>query len=329
MTALTTRTANLPLSPQSLAEAMDFAKTLGRSTLVPKEFIGKPENILIAVLWGKEIGMSPVQSLQSIAVINGRPTIWGDAAIGLARAHPDCESIMEGVDGDGEQAKGWCEVKRRRQPAQRREFSVADARKAGLWGKPGPWQQYPKRMLQLRARGFALRDVLPDALKGIITREEANDYPTVDAVAEPAAAPAAATSQTQAIEQSRADMVAEGLAIEVKFPNGAARVYGDRDGAWSAIAKAAERCESLSQIDTLESDNAGLLDPMQFRDGAKAASFEMAAEALATRRTEMQPPASADDFLADPAPTENMSHAELMTMADEESQRGVRRSGGR
>jgi hypothetical protein len=54
---------------------------------------------------------------------------------------------------------------------------VADAKKAGLWGKAGPWQQYPGRMMALRARGFALRNAFADALRGLITAEEAQDYP--------------------------------------------------------------------------------------------------------------------------------------------------------
>jgi len=57
----------------------------------------------------------------------------------------------------------------------RRTFSVKDARLAGLMNKAGPWKQYPKRMLQMRARGFAIRDAFPDALKGVITYEEASD----------------------------------------------------------------------------------------------------------------------------------------------------------
>jgi hypothetical protein len=71
-------------------------------------------------------------------------------------------------------------------------FSVADAKRAGLWGKSGPWTQYPRRMLQLRARGFALRDAFPDVLKGLVTAEEAQDYPATEAAKE-AAKPATPT----------------------------------------------------------------------------------------------------------------------------------------
>jgi hypothetical protein len=68
-------------------------------------------------------------------------------------------------------------------------FSVADAKRAGLWGKSGPWTQYPRRMLQLRARGFALRDAFPDVLKGLVTAEEAQDYPATEAAKEAAKPP--------------------------------------------------------------------------------------------------------------------------------------------
>jgi hypothetical protein len=156
---------------------MKFSDILASSTMVPRDFQGKPGNVLVAIQWGREVGLGPLQALQNIAVINGRPSIWGDAAIALVRGHPDCLSVQEGVEGEGDARQGWCEVTRRGEAPQRRTFSVADAKRAGLWGKSGPWTQYPDRMLQLRARGFAIRDVFPDALRGVMTREEAEDMP--------------------------------------------------------------------------------------------------------------------------------------------------------
>lgn len=172
--ALTLKTA---LEPTTIQEAMRFSEILASSTMVPRDFQGKPGNVLVALQWGREVGLGPLQALQNIAVINGRPSIWGDAALALVRGHPDCLSVQEGVEGEGEARQGWCEVTRRGEAPQRRTFSVADAKRAGLWGKSGPWQQYPDRMLQLRARGFAIRDAFPDALRGVITREEAEDTP--------------------------------------------------------------------------------------------------------------------------------------------------------
>ena len=176
MNALTT-TMRGALAPTTMGEAMQFAEMLAGSTLVPKDYQRNPSNIMVAIIWGSEIGLAPLQALQNVSVINGRPSIWGDAALALVRGHPACVSVREGVDGEGDARTGWCEVVRRGEEAQRRTFSVDDAKKAGLWGKQGPWQQYPARMLQLRARGFALRDVFPDALRGVITTEEARDIP--------------------------------------------------------------------------------------------------------------------------------------------------------
>ena len=106
----------------------------------------------------------------------------GDAALALVMASPVCEFVREVVDGDGDKMIATCTAKRRGYPeATVSVFSMADAKRAGLAGKTGPWTQYPRRMVQLRARGFALRDAFPDVLKGLVTAEEAQDYPETPA----------------------------------------------------------------------------------------------------------------------------------------------------
>jgi hypothetical protein len=132
-----------------------------------------PEACLIAILHGLEVGLTPLAALQRIAVINGRPTIWGDGALALVRASGLCAYVHETLRGKGDHKVATCTVKRRDEdePLTRR-FSVADARRAGLWGKEGPWQTFPDRMLQMRARAFALRDAFADVLGGLYLQEE-------------------------------------------------------------------------------------------------------------------------------------------------------------
>jgi hypothetical protein len=174
------------LALASFDDAYRFATMVAKSDFAPKDFKGKAESCLLAIQHGSEVGLSPMQSLQSIAVINGRPTIWGDAAIALVQSSPACEYVREYIEGDGDNLAAVCEAKRRGYPAPTTvRFSVADAKKAGLWGKSGPWSQYPNRMLQLRARGFALRNAFADALRGLVTAEEAQDYPTPEPAKEP------------------------------------------------------------------------------------------------------------------------------------------------
>jgi len=167
-----------------LKQADEFATMLSKSQFIPQQFRGNKGDVMAAIALGQMVGLNPLQALQGIAVINGRPSIWGDAALAICRSHPDFEDITETLDTkgredgqeDGENIAAICVVKRRNQSPTERRFSVADARKAGLWGKSGPWKSYPKRMLQMRARGFALRDAFADALTGMILREEADDY---------------------------------------------------------------------------------------------------------------------------------------------------------
>jgi len=165
--------ASFSLTPQSLDEAIRFAEVLSKSSIVPKDFSGNPGNILVAIQWGMELGLQPMQAMQNIAVINGRPSLWGDAVIGIVRGSPACEYIYETDDGE----TATCRVKRRGEDEQVRTFSMTDAKQAGLLSKSGPWTQYPKRMRQMRARAFALRDVFPDVLRGMPVAEEVMDIP--------------------------------------------------------------------------------------------------------------------------------------------------------
>lgn len=162
------------LSPRNFDEAWRMADIMADSGMVPKDFAGKPGNCFIAVTWGSEIGLKPMQAVQNIAVINNRPSLWGDAMLALVRASPLCRYVIESDDGTTATCKTW----RTGEPQEQvRTFSMEDAKLAGLLGKQGPWTQYPKRMRQMRARAFLLRDVYTDVLKGLHMAEEAIDMP--------------------------------------------------------------------------------------------------------------------------------------------------------
>jgi len=187
---------NFSLTPSSLAEAMEFAGMMSKSSIVPKDYQNNPGNILVAIQWGMEIGLQPLQSMQSIAVINGRPSIWGDAMLALVRSSGLLESINEEVTD----SKAVCTIKRRGEQEVVREFSMQDAKQAGLTGKQGPWAQYPKRMLQMRARAFAMRDVFPDVLRGVHVAEEAQDISERDMGAADVVGEVPTASRTSALK---------------------------------------------------------------------------------------------------------------------------------
>lgn len=130
----------------------------------------------VAVLHGQTLGLSPMQAVQSIAVINGRPSLWGDACIGMVLASGQVEDMKHVYEGEGDKRACVFTIKRKGvATAIEGRFSVADAKRAGLWGKKGPWEAYPDRMLYNRARAYALRDAFADILRGVAVAEEAQD----------------------------------------------------------------------------------------------------------------------------------------------------------
>lgn len=165
------------LIPQSLDEAFRVSQAIAASGLAPRG-IDKAEQIMVAIMAGAELGLAPFQSLQSFAIVNNRPTLWGDGLLAVVRARG--VRVREWLEGEGDGMVANCLAIRPDTGEEvERTFSVADAKKAGLWGKTGPWQQYPKRMLQMRARALALRDGCADMLRGIQVREEVEDYQPV------------------------------------------------------------------------------------------------------------------------------------------------------
>lgn len=164
------------LVPQNLDQAFRLAQALAASgDMVPKHYQGKPNDTMAAILRGMEIGLNPMQALSSIAVINGRASLWGDAMPALVQRaghHIDVD-----YEGQGDNLTAVATLTRGDTgKIVRRTFSIADAKRAGLLGKQGPWQQYPQRMIAHRARAWAIRDGAADALMGMQVAEETSDY---------------------------------------------------------------------------------------------------------------------------------------------------------
>lgn len=172
------------LTPTNLDQAIKLAELIAGSDLAPKDFKGKSGNCLIAMQMGMEVGLAPMQAIQNIAVINGKPSVYGD--VGKALLFSKGFKIDE-RDTKETKAKGeaWCKVTRPDGEFAERTFSLEDAKTAGLWGKQGPWTTNPYRQMAWRAFWFAARDKAADVLKGICGAEEVEDY--VETTSEPAA----------------------------------------------------------------------------------------------------------------------------------------------
>lgn len=175
---------DLTISPQTglqiqrVGEAWAFAELLARSGMLPKNTT--VEGATVAMVAGARLGLDPFQSVQGIASINGRPAIWGDAMVAVAKNSGKLEwirkEIITGKTADDSGIRVTVKRTDEEEPYVE-DFTVADAKRAGLWGKAGPWTAYPRRMLFSRARAFALRDAFADVLRGYRSVEEERDSP--------------------------------------------------------------------------------------------------------------------------------------------------------
>lgn len=246
--------------PRTIEEAYRMAEAIFLSGMYPNsyEVKGDPKatasRIMIGIQKSMEVGLAPITGLSTIYIINNRPTIFGDGVPALLYGSGKIEYIKEWSEGEypNEDYTAKCEIMRKDSAEPiRREFSMADAKKAGLLGKSGPWSQYPKRQLQMRARGFAARDGASDILSGLGIAEEVMDIPqprhevdtsSLDDV--PALPPANLLNPPDDFQSN--------LELETTVPVSHDPVLGQRD-------KLCERCNGKKVVKEQEPDDFGIM----------------------------------------------------------------------
>lgn len=178
---LTVGAKAMGIVPTDFDQAYRMAAAFMHARMVPNSY-KNAEQVLVGIMAGLERGMAPLSALQNIYVVNGTPTIWGDGALALVRNSGFLEHIKEEIirDADDQPERAVCTVKRKGEPESVVTFTKAQAVRAKLWNKTGPWQLYPERMLQMRARAWALRNAFADVLIGLPILEEAEAYMPVN-----------------------------------------------------------------------------------------------------------------------------------------------------
>jgi len=189
----------MAIMPTTIEEAQRYANGLCLSGIVPDAFReggkrdGLPNGplVMMGILKAMELGVPPQTGLAGLLPLNGRFAVWGDLAaalvhrtgevakqqaveVGAGTFNPDAHP-NEWPDAYGIRVMYW---RTGQEDPYVGEFTVRDAKRAGLWmnARKQPWIQYPKRMLYNRARAFALRDGFADGLHGLTIADEVVDY---------------------------------------------------------------------------------------------------------------------------------------------------------
>jgi hypothetical protein len=157
-----------------------FSKCVVASGLAPKSY-RTPEQVLVAIETGAEVGFGPMQSLTAFTVLNGVPRIMVEPALALVLASGQLAQRHERWEGEGLERCAVVALVRKGGLAVERRFSIADAKNAGLESKDN-WRGYPDRMLYARALGYALHDLFADVLRGMRIAETMDDSASLEIV---------------------------------------------------------------------------------------------------------------------------------------------------
>lgn len=330
---VTVQKASTPISSRGLTisnfdELWRVSLAISRSGMAPKG-IQSPEAIFTALEFGMELGLGPLAALQSIAVINGRPSIYGDAALALVRGSALCEYFLEGPSNDAVHSlydelavamefDDRDDIKRIRKLIQQatsaidkskpdfgytamarragavastiRRFTVGDAKAAKLHGKQGPWSEYQERMLMFRARGFLLRDGFGDVLKGMRTVEEAGDMPD---------GPRLETVQVVSDLNQLAGMPSETFAAGTETRTSAATELNEQAAKTDALqpGEITTEADRLAQVDEMLQSGGAKPEPSQTKPAEIAkqeAANDPAAEPRRKAKTQSANPSPVD-----------------------------------
>ena len=162
---------------KSLDDLARFSQMIADSGLAPKG-MERPQAIALAIQCGMELGFSPMRALSAVYVVNGRPALYGQAALARIRSSGACKSLETGVTGQGEERVGFVRSQRvGSSQTIERTFTVADAKLMGLWKKTGPWVTDPDSMLVWRAVARTAKLDWSDVLMGLELAEVAVDIP--------------------------------------------------------------------------------------------------------------------------------------------------------
>ena len=264
--------------PQNIEQAHRMATAICAAGMAPKSYDRSVEKVLVGILHGMEVGMTPLNAIQSIAVINGMPSIWGDGALGLILGSGLVEDFDEHYEknDDGQIVSAVCIIERKgRKTPIIGKFTYEDAIRAKLTKKQGPWQDYPDRMLKMRARGFALRDGFADVLRGLHIAEEVMDTPGQEGAYTP-------RPERSNYEDAPTKTVTEGdgptMGSETTLPDDVQ--INETESETETVEADADDPAAQYRVALVNKPNAQIPDWLKFRNDVLALAKELGADAV-------------------------------------------------
>lgn len=144
---------------------------LSKSALIPQALRGKPADVLVVLMKGRELGLQPMQALGEINCIQGRAVVSAALKVGLCVKDRSCVYFRL-VSSDGRQAT--YETQRKGSEPVKLTWTLQQAQTAGLLQKDN-WKAHPEAMLRARCSSALATAAYPDLVLGLDTKDEVED----------------------------------------------------------------------------------------------------------------------------------------------------------
>jgi hypothetical protein len=155
--AITTRN---DAADRDLTASVDYARKLSASDLLPKSYQGKPQNVLLAVEYGRALGLDPLTAINMTHVVQGKPTASAQLVNALVRRAGHRLQVK------GDEHSATCRIIRNDDPfVFEVTWTMERAKVAGVLSN-SVWKSYPQAMLKARAITECARDACPEVLAG-------------------------------------------------------------------------------------------------------------------------------------------------------------------
>lgn len=164
--------ALVPFVPSDIGQAADLADRLAKSSLLPEALRNRPADVLVMIITGVELGLSPMQSIRGLHVIKGKAVMSADLQVALVKKHRDCGYFRLVESND---TRAIYETERKGEAKTTMAFTIEQAQRAGLLGNDN-WKKYPAAMLRARCSSALARAVYPDLTLGVYEEDEAATF---------------------------------------------------------------------------------------------------------------------------------------------------------
>jgi hypothetical protein len=178
MLALIETTGDLSSSryePRDLPSAITLARLIAASPLCPPPLRGREADVLLVMMTGAEMGLTTMQALRNLYVINGKIGMSAAMIRSRCQSHPDCE-LFEVAEADSTHAA--IEVKKRGWSERRLVvWTIEDAQRAELVQPDSLWTKWPQEMCVARATTRAASMYFPEVTSGMFAEEDLKTMP--------------------------------------------------------------------------------------------------------------------------------------------------------